>query len=34
MGGNDNHGNNDHLARAKFTMIPFAGNADLEAYLD
>ena len=34
MGGNDNHGNNDPFARAKFTMITFSGNADPEAYLD
>ena len=32
MGGNDNHGHNDHFAGAKFTMIPFASNADPEAY--
>jgi hypothetical protein len=34
MGGNRNHGNNDPFAKTKFTMIPFAGNADPEAYLD
>jgi len=34
MGGNRNRGNNDPFAKAKFTMIPFAGNADPEAYLD
>ena len=34
MGGNQNHGNNDPFAKAKFSMIPFAGNADPEAYLD
>jgi hypothetical protein len=33
MGGS-NHGNNDPFAKVKFTMIPFAGNADPEAYLD
>ena len=32
MGGNQNRGNNDPLARAKFTVIPFASNADPEAY--
>ena len=34
MGGNQNRGNNDPFAEAKFSMIPFAGNADPEAYLD
>ena len=34
MGGNQNCGNNDPFAKAKFTMIPFAGTADPEAYLD
>jgi hypothetical protein len=34
MGGNRNPGNNDPLAKTIFTMIPFAGNADPEAYLD
>lgn len=34
MGGNHNRGNNDPFAKAKFTMLPFAGNADPEAYLD
>ena len=34
MGGNQNRGNNDPFAKAKFTMIPFAGTADPEAYLD
>ena len=33
-GGNPNRGNNDPFAKVKFTMIPFAGNADPEAYLD
>ena len=27
-------GNNDPFAKAKFTMLPFAGSADPEAYLD
>ena len=31
MGGD---GNNDPFAKAKFTMLPFAGSADPEAYLD
>ena len=34
MGGNQNRGNNDPFAKAKFTMIPFAGTADPKAYLD
>ena len=34
MGGNQNRGNNDPFAKAKFTMIPFVGTADPEAYLD
>jgi len=34
MGGNHNRGNNDSFAKTKFTMIPFAGTADPEAYLD
>lgn len=34
MRGNYNHGNNDPFAKTKFSMIPFAGNADHEAYLD
>jgi hypothetical protein len=34
MGGNHNRGNNDPFAKIKFTMIPFAGNADSETYLD
>ena len=34
MGGNQNRGNDDPFAKAKFSMIPFAGNADPEAYLD
>jgi hypothetical protein len=34
MGGNHNHGNNDPFAKAKFTMIPFAGTADLEEHLN
>jgi hypothetical protein len=34
MGGNHNHGNNDPFAKTKFTMIPFTGTADPEAYLD
>ena len=34
MGGNREHGNNDSFARPKFTMLPFAGTADPEAYLD
>ena len=34
MGGNHSRGNNDSFAKTKFTMIPFAGTADLEAYLD
>jgi hypothetical protein len=33
MGGN-NHGNNDPFAKIKFNLPPFAGNVDLEAYLD
>jgi hypothetical protein len=33
-GGNQNRGNNDLFAKVKFTMIPFAGSADPEAYLD
>ena len=32
--GNQNRGNNDPFGKAKFTMIPFAGTADPEAYLD
>ena len=34
MGGNHNCSNNDSFAKTKFTMIPFAGTADPEAYLD
>ena len=34
MGGNQNRGNNDPFARAKFTMISFAGSADPEVYLN
>ena len=34
MGGNQNRGNNDPFAKAKFTMIPFADTADSVAYLD
>jgi hypothetical protein len=34
MGGNHNRGNNDPFAKTKFTMIPFAGISDPEAYLD
>ena len=34
MGGNQNRGNNDPFAKTKFTMIPFAGTTDPEAYLD
>jgi len=34
MGGNQNRGNNDPFAKTKFTMIPFAGTADPEAYFD
>jgi len=33
MGGN-NHGNNDPFAKTKFSLPPFAGNVDPEAYLD
>jgi len=33
MGGN-NHGNNDPFAKIKFSLPPFAGNVDPEAYLD
>jgi len=33
MGGN-NHGNNDTFAKIKFSLPPFAGNVDPEAYLD
>ena len=33
-GGNQNRGNNDPFAKVKFSMIPFAGNADPEVYLD
>jgi hypothetical protein len=33
-GGNQNRGNNDPFAKVKFTMIPFAGSADPEVYLD
>jgi hypothetical protein len=33
MGGN-NHGNNDPFAKIKFSLPPFAGNIDPEAYLD
>ena len=32
--GNHNHGNNNPFAKAKFTIIPFAGTADPKAYLD
>ncbi|CAN6201251.1 unnamed protein product [Urochloa humidicola] len=34
MGGNREHSNNDPFAKTKFTLIPFAGNANPEAYLD
>ena len=34
MEGNYNRGNHDPFAKAKFTMILFAGTADPEAYLD
>ncbi|CAN6338275.1 unnamed protein product [Urochloa humidicola] len=34
MSGNRERGNNDSFAKTKFTMIPFASNADPEAYLD
>ena len=34
MGGNHNRGNNYSFAKAKFTMILFAGTADPEAYFD
>jgi hypothetical protein len=34
MGGNRNRANNDPFAKTKFIMIPFADNADPEAYLD
>ena len=33
MEGN-NHGNNDHFAKIKFSLPPFTGNVDPEAYLD
>jgi len=33
MGGNK-HGNNDPFAKNKFSLPPFAGNVDPEAYLD
>ena len=33
MAGN-NHGNNDPFAKIKFSLPPFAGNVDPEAYLD
>jgi len=33
MRGN-NHGNNDPFAKIKFSLPPFAGNVDPEAYLD
>jgi hypothetical protein len=33
MGGN-NHGNNDPFPKIKFSLPPFAGNVDSEAYLD
>ena len=33
MGGN-NRGNNDPFAKVKFSLPPFAGNVDPEAYLD
>jgi len=33
MGGN-NYGNNDPFAKIKFSLPPFAGNVDPEAYLD
>jgi hypothetical protein len=33
MGGN-NHGNNDPFTKIKFSLPPFAGNVDPEAYLD
>jgi hypothetical protein len=33
MGGN-NHGNNDPFVKIKFSISPFAGNIDPEAYLD
>ena len=32
--GNNDHCNNDLFAKAKFTMIPFAGGVDPEKYLD
>ena len=34
MRGNHNRGNNDSFAKTIFTMIPFAGTADPESYLD
>jgi hypothetical protein len=34
MRGNHNCGNNDPFAKAKFTMIPFAGTTDPEEYLN
>jgi len=33
MEGN-NHGNNDPFAKIKFSLLPFVGNVDPEAYLD
>jgi hypothetical protein len=33
-GGNQNRDINDPFAKVKFTMIPFAGSVDPEAYLD
>ena len=33
MGGN-NHRNNDSFAKIKFSLPPFVGNVDPEAYLD
>jgi len=33
MGGN-NYGNNDSFAKIKFSLPPFAGNVNPEAYLD
>jgi hypothetical protein len=34
MGGSHNHGNNDPFAKAKSTMIPFAGTIDPDEYLN
>jgi hypothetical protein len=33
MGGN-NHNNNDPFAKIKFSLPPFTGNVEPEAYLD